>query len=125
MLAAGFSSARVHALQEEPLLKRQDRLRHFADNIRKQGTNKVRGHFQPRTEDKLSESKSKAAVLVRYQEPLEIREYPTPREVGAGEALVRVDAAGICGTDVHLWLGQLQIPLPVILGHETVGRIEM
>jgi threonine dehydrogenase-like Zn-dependent dehydrogenase len=73
----------------------------------------------------LSESKSRAAVLVRYQEPLEIRSYPTPGEAGAGEALVRVDAAGICGTDVHLWLGQLKIPLPVILGHETVGRIQV
>jgi threonine dehydrogenase-like Zn-dependent dehydrogenase len=62
---------------------------------------------------------------VHYQEPLEIREYPTPRQVGPGEALVRVDAAGICGTDVHLWLGQLKIPIPVILGHETVGRIEV
>jgi len=72
----------------------------------------------------LSESGSRAAVLVRFQEPLEIREYPTPREVGPGEVLVRVDAAGICGTDVHLWLGQLKIPIPVILGHETVGRIE-
>jgi threonine dehydrogenase-like Zn-dependent dehydrogenase len=32
--------------------------------------------------------------------------------------------AGICGTDVHLADGELDIPLPVILGHETVGRIE-
>jgi threonine dehydrogenase-like Zn-dependent dehydrogenase len=44
--------------------------------------------------------------------------------VGPGEALVRVEMAGICGTDVHLWKGELPIPLPVILGHETVGRIE-
>jgi len=35
-----------------------------------------------------------------------------------------VEMAGICGTDVHLWLGQLPIPLPVILGHETAGRLE-
>src|SRR5207302_9074675 len=73
----------------------------------------------------LSESVTKAAVLVDYREPLEIREYPTPREIGPGEALVRVDAAGICGTDIHLWLGELKIPLPVILGHETVGRVEI
>lgn len=73
----------------------------------------------------MSELGSRAAVLVRYQEPLEIREYPTPRDVGPGEVLVRIDAAGICGTDVHLWLGQLRIPIPVILGHETVGRIEV
>ena len=39
-------------------------------------------------------------------------------------ALVRVEMAGICGTDVHLAAGELEIPLPVILGHETVGRIE-
>jgi len=32
--------------------------------------------------------------------------------------------AGICGTDVHLWKGELPIQPPVILGHETVGRIE-
>jgi threonine dehydrogenase-like Zn-dependent dehydrogenase len=32
--------------------------------------------------------------------------------------------AGICGTDVHLWKGELKINLPVILGHETVGIIE-
>ena len=65
-----------------------------------------------------------AAVLVDYQKPLEIRRYPLPAQVGPGEALVRVEMAGICGTDVHLYLGQLPIPLPVILGHETVGRIE-
>src|SRR5437660_8327315 len=69
-------------------------------------------------------SGSRAAVLARFQAPLEIREYPVPEEVGPGEALVRVEIAGICGTDVHLWLGQLQIPIPVILGHETVGRVE-
>jgi threonine dehydrogenase-like Zn-dependent dehydrogenase len=67
---------------------------------------------------------SSAAVLVDYQQPLQRRSYPLPDETGAGEALVRIEMAGICGTDVHLWLGQLSIPLPVILGHETVGRIE-
>ena len=67
---------------------------------------------------------SRAAVLTAYQEPLQVREYPIPAELSPGECLVRVEMAGICGTDVHLWLGQLPIPLPVILGHETVGRIE-
>ena len=66
----------------------------------------------------------KAAVLAAYEKPLEIREYPAVDRVGPGEALVRVEMAGICGTDVHLWLGQLSIPLPVVLGHETAGRIE-
>jgi threonine dehydrogenase-like Zn-dependent dehydrogenase len=67
---------------------------------------------------------SEAAVLTQYNKPLEARTYPVPHEVGQGEALVRIEMAGICGTDVHLWRGELPIPLPVILGHETVGRIE-
>jgi len=69
-------------------------------------------------------SEVRAAVLTAYEKPLEIRKYPAVERAGPGEALVRVEMAGICGTDVHLWLGQLAIPLPVILGHETAGRIE-
>ena len=67
---------------------------------------------------------SKAAVLVAYNKPLDLREYPVPEDLGAGEARVRVEMAGICGTDVHLWKGELPVPLPVILGHESVGWIE-
>ena len=69
-------------------------------------------------------SQVRAAVLVDYNRPLEIRHFPAPGSVGPGEALVRVEMAGICGTDVHLWKGELPIPLPVIMGHESVGRIE-
>jgi len=64
-----------------------------------------------------------AAVLTSYKQALELRKYPIP-EPGPGEALVRVEMAGICGTDVHLADGELSIPLPVVLGHETVGHIE-
>lgn len=72
----------------------------------------------------MTQRTSRAAVLTNYDAPLEIREFPLPPSVEAGAALVRVKLAGICGTDVHLWHGQLPIPLPVILGHETVGIIE-
>ena len=65
----------------------------------------------------------RAAVMPAFEKPLEIREYPEP-QTAPGEALVRVAMAGICGTDIHLWHGQLPIPTPVILGHETVGVIE-
>ena len=37
--------------------------------------------------------------------------------------MARVGLAGVCGTDVHLHHGQLPIPLPVVPGHEGVGRI--
>ena len=67
---------------------------------------------------------ARAAVLTRYNEPLEFRSFPLPDRPGAGEAIVRVEMAGICGTDVHLWKGELPVPLPVILGHESVGVVE-
>ena len=66
---------------------------------------------------------SRAAVLAAFHQPLEVRTYPLPETLPPGGALVRVEMAGICGTDLHLWMGQLPIPVPVILGHETVGRI--
>ncbi|GBC76611.1 5-exo-hydroxycamphor dehydrogenase [bacterium HR08] len=66
---------------------------------------------------------AKAAVMPDFHRPLEIREYPLPEALDPGMVLVRVEMAGICGTDVHLWKGQLPIPRPLILGHETVGTI--
>ena len=67
---------------------------------------------------------AKASVLEQFEAPLKLREFPLPSKLEPGAALVRTEMAGICGTDVHLWKGQLPISLPVILGHETVGRIE-
>jgi threonine dehydrogenase-like Zn-dependent dehydrogenase len=67
---------------------------------------------------------ARAAVLETFRQPLARREYPLPDRLEPGAALVRTEMAGICGTDVHLWKGELPIHLPVILGHETVGRIE-
>lgn len=62
--------------------------------------------------------------MTDFHQPLEVRKYPLPDEVAARSVLVRVEMAGICGTDVHLWKGQLPIPRPIILGHETVGVCE-
>jgi L-iditol 2-dehydrogenase len=67
---------------------------------------------------------SKAAVLEEYGKPLQIREVPIP-EVEPRGILVKVEMAGICGTDVHQQRGELTIksPLPNIQGHETIGSI--
>ena len=65
----------------------------------------------------------RAAVLEKFREDLKVSSYGIP-DLEPGAALVRTEMAGICGTDVHLWRGELPIKLPVILGHETVGRIE-
>src|SRR4026207_2352373 len=67
---------------------------------------------------------AQASVLTKFKEPLALRNYEVPSQPEPGAVLVRTEMAGICGTDVHLWKGELPIALPVILGHETVGRIE-
>jgi threonine dehydrogenase-like Zn-dependent dehydrogenase len=67
---------------------------------------------------------AKASVLEQFKAPLALRNYEVPSRPEPGAVLVRTEMAGICGTDVHLWKGELPIALPVILGHETVGRIE-
>jgi threonine dehydrogenase-like Zn-dependent dehydrogenase len=66
----------------------------------------------------------KAALLEEYGKPLQIREVQV-RDVEAMGVLVKVEMAGICGTDVHSQRGELTIkpPLPTIPGHETIGRI--
>jgi len=65
-----------------------------------------------------------AMVLEAFQRPLVMREFPLS-EPRPGEARVHLEAAGICGSDLHIAAGQdPRTPLPCILGHEGVGRIE-
>jgi L-iditol 2-dehydrogenase len=68
--------------------------------------------------------KSKAAVIAEYGKPYEMREFTIP-EVEPNAILVKVEMAGVCGTDVHQVHGELGIrpQLPVIPGHEAIGRI--
>jgi alcohol dehydrogenase, propanol-preferring len=48
-----------------------------------------------------------------------------PRPAAAGEAIVRVKAAGVCGTELHFLDGHLKPErYPFILGHETAGIVE-
>ena len=70
-------------------------------------------------------SVSRAAVVRTFAEPVAIEEVPVPSELEAGALLVRIEMCSVCGTDVHLWQGTLatKVELPVILGHEMVGRI--
>ncbi|NLT73059.1 MAG: zinc-dependent alcohol dehydrogenase family protein [Chloroflexi bacterium] len=62
------------------------------------------------------------AALFRGTGQLEIAEVPDPRP-GPGQALVRVAACGICGTDRHIFHGEFQTHPPVIIGHEYAGVI--
>ncbi|WBO24412.1 zinc-dependent alcohol dehydrogenase family protein [Sphingomonas abietis] len=50
-----------------------------------------------------------------------IRAVPEP---GPGEVLIRVAACGVCRTDLHVVDGEVAATLPIVPGHEIVGRIE-
>lgn len=68
----------------------------------------------------------RAAVLHAHGEALTVEEYPVPAPE-PGAIVAAVDVATLCGSDVHIWEGQLgatyTVPMPLILGHEVVGRI--
>ncbi len=65
-----------------------------------------------------------AMLLHRIGAPLVWTELPD-RDPGPGEIRVRVLACGVCRTDLHVVDGELPDPvLPIIPGHEIVGRIE-
>jgi alcohol dehydrogenase, propanol-preferring len=77
----------------------------------------------------------KSYAVCQCGAPLELREEPTPEPTGS-EVLLRVLAAGVCHSDLHIWEGvydlgggkQLKLTdrgltLPLTMGHETVGEV--
>jgi putative phosphonate catabolism associated alcohol dehydrogenase len=50
-------------------------------------------------------------------------EVPFPDELRAGEVLVQITLATICGSDLHTVDGRRAAPAPCVLGHEAVGRV--
>lgn len=68
----------------------------------------------------------RAVQLVAWQQPAQVRDVPKPVP-GAGEVLLRVRAAGLCHSDLHLmhWPeGTVPYSLPFTLGHEVVGTVD-
>lgn len=67
----------------------------------------------------------KAAIVTSFDAPLEVREIAVP-EPGAGQLLVRIEASGICHTDIHAAHGDWPVKpkLPLIPGHEGIGVVE-
>ena len=65
-----------------------------------------------------------AMQLRQHHQPLEWVELPDP-EPGPDEIRIRIGACGVCRTDLHVVDGELANPtLPIIPGHEIVGRID-
>jgi len=65
-----------------------------------------------------------AMVLKAFNKPLEMQEFELP-PLKPGEVLVKLAASGVCGSDVHMLRGHdPRTPLPIILGHESLGVVE-
>lgn len=63
------------------------------------------------------------ALVYDAVEKLTYRDMPDP-VAGAGQSLIRVEASGLCGSDMHAYLGHDdRRPAPLILGHEAAGVV--
>lgn len=62
---------------------------------------------------------------VTFQAPAEVRveERPEPELNASDDAIVEVDTTGVCGSDLHIYHGRVQIEPGFTLGHEFVGRV--
>jgi 2-desacetyl-2-hydroxyethyl bacteriochlorophyllide A dehydrogenase len=62
---------------------------------------------------------------VTFQAPGEVRveEKPEPRLEDPGDAIVRIEASGICGSDLHIYHGRVKIEPGFTIGHEFVGTV--
>jgi D-arabinose 1-dehydrogenase-like Zn-dependent alcohol dehydrogenase len=72
--------------------------------------------------------KGRIAVLTKYNADFQLREYPLP-EVEPDAILVKVTRAGLCGSDLHIWRGELQELFGApdrgqTFGHEMCGVVE-
>lgn len=66
----------------------------------------------------------RAMTMSAVKQPLEAKEVADPLP-GPGQVRLRLAASGLCGTDVHAWQGDLPVPLPIVLGHEPAGTVDL
>ncbi len=65
------------------------------------------------------------ALVYTAPEQIVVRDEPTP-SLTANDALVRIHAAGICGSDMHAYHGRDERrPAPLVLGHEASGTVAL
>ena len=65
----------------------------------------------------------RGVVALAKGAPVEIRDVVVP-DPGPGEARVRVQACGVCHTDLHYREGAINDDFPFLLGHEAAGTVE-
>jgi len=64
----------------------------------------------------------KLALLTAPGGPIELAEFPLS-DPAPGTAALKLRMAGICGSDLHIFRGELPLPCPFAMGHERVGAI--
>jgi 2-desacetyl-2-hydroxyethyl bacteriochlorophyllide A dehydrogenase len=64
-------------------------------------------------------------LAVTFQEPgrVAVEERPEPEPIAPDDAVVRVDASGICGSDLHIFHGRIEMEQGFTIGHEYVGTV--
>src|SRR5580704_10642416 len=62
---------------------------------------------------------------VTFQAPGEVRvvDVPEPELSDPGDAVVRIEATGVCGSDLHIYHGRVPIEAGFTIGHEYVGTV--
>src|SRR5687768_3334415 len=70
-------------------------------------------------------SRVRAMRAVTFQAPGEVRvdERPEPELLAGDDAIVRVEATGVCGSDLHIYHGRVEIEPGFVIGHEFVGTV--
>ncbi len=66
---------------------------------------------------------ARAARFHKAGEPLKLEDLPRPK-VGTNDVLLKVKAAGMCHSDIHIMDGVITAATPVTLGHEIAGEVE-
>src|SRR5919199_1439070 len=64
-------------------------------------------------------------LAVTFQEPgrVEVEDRPEPELIERDDAVVNVEATGVCGSDLHIYHGRVQIEPGFTIGHEFVGTV--
>ncbi|MDX6589531.1 MAG: S-(hydroxymethyl)glutathione dehydrogenase / alcohol dehydrogenase [Solirubrobacterales bacterium] len=63
------------------------------------------------------------AVTFQAPEQVRVEEKPDPEIAAADDVVVRVEASGICGSDLHIYHGRVAIEPGFTIGHEFVGTV--
>src|SRR6185369_13835400 len=89
------------------------------------GVRERRDRLSRRTSQRIRRTPLMRAARIHEDLVLRVDDIDQPAP-GPGEVLVRVHAAGVCGTDLHILDGMIKPdPYPMTLGHEAAGVVEV